>query len=253
MEQEKKQETFPWESPYPTGPFWDTLPDHASHHIKRTIGSLFTPSELAALTLNPDADGKSKLTQVYDILLADPTTTDDPEALEGDAFSRWRMREWVLAQLEDGLSRPGAAEARLRARLAVAGRRFAAGKDASPHDLGAMNNLAVLLAKQGSEEKLAEAEALVRENTPLLEGAPGLGRTSPQALGNMRLLVDVLMRRGKFDEAERMTAEGYRVIGEMGKGKFAKYEAEEEEAMDAVRAKLETLKAEGSREGSRQL
>ncbi len=70
----------------------------------------------------------------------------------------------------------------------------------------------------------------------LLRSSPVLGPgPSPQELGSRRLLMEALAKQGRYDEAKRLNDEGYAVISELAKGKFAKHEQEEIEAMDEVK------------------
>ena len=78
-----------------------------------------------------------------------------------------------------------------------------------------------------------------RQAAPLLGDMLGLGRTSPQALGNQRMLITTVGRQGRFDDANKLLAEGYELVEEMGQGRFAKYVDEEREALDEVKKDLD--------------
>jgi hypothetical protein len=244
---------FPWEAPHLTGAFWDNFPD-PNHHLARSVGRLFSPYEFARLHLDPAADPAHKQAQLHAALEQHMPDSDQPEALSPDAYGQWHTRGFVLAALERDLGRDDEAESRLRQLAASWEKRHRAGGTdgtaadpetvGSAKDVGALNNLAFLLAARG---RCAEAEAVARELAPLLDGAPLLGRTSPQALGNRRLLIECVARQGRAAEAERLCVEVYGVVGEMAGTKFAKYEEEERVALHEVRGKLGEWVAESKR------
>lgn len=146
----------------------------------------------------------------------------------------------LLAALEVETGLTAQPEARYRSLAAAVRARFDAGIDAdieSPEDIGSLNGLASLYARRG---RWAEAEALARKLPGLMRAHPVLGPgPSPQEMGARRMLVEVLARQGRVEEARREVEEGYRVVEEMRGGKFKKYVGEEVEALDEVRGKIE--------------
>jgi Flp pilus assembly protein TadD len=71
-----------------------------------------------------------------------------------------------------------------------------------PNTLHSMNNLTLVLDKQG---KYDEAEKLHRQTLPLRENL--LGKEHPDTLHSMNNLAGVLYAQGKYNEAEKMFRE----------------------------------------------
>lgn len=88
-------------------------------------------------------------------------------------------------------------------------------------------------------EEYSDAEIMLREVLPWLQNHEVLGRDSPQALGSMRRLVECLWFQGKIDEAEETLSECQVLVENMGTGKFAKYQVDEQEDLGTLAQKLQ--------------
>jgi tetratricopeptide (TPR) repeat protein len=249
--QSAQQPQFPWEAPYLTGAFWDGFPDNA-HHLARSTGKLITQSDFDKLPLDSEGDVKHKQAQLHDILELHIPDSNKPETLAPEEYRRWLTRVFLLSSLERELGRDAEAESRLRRAITAWEARRAADPERkdpitkdTASDLSALSNLAYLLNSRG---RYAEAEIVARQALPLFYDKPELGRTSPQAMGNLRMLVAVVGRQGRFHEAMVLLEDGYERVEEMANGKFAKYVDEEREALDEVKTELEEWEVEGKGE-----
>lgn len=74
--------------------------------------------------------------------------------------------------------------------------------DGRGNQLAVMSNLAGVLNQQG---KFAEAEPLLQQNLPQLDG--GIGKHSEQAIGTVRQLSLALGGQGRYEEEETMSVE----------------------------------------------
>ncbi|KAF2434222.1 hypothetical protein EJ08DRAFT_730916 [Tothia fuscella] len=101
-----------------------------------------------------------------------------------------------------------------------------------PVDIGALNGLAGSAYEQGH---YTEAEKLIEKALPVLRKHPTLGEDAPPVLGTMRLLMHVLGKEGRFEEALELNRTGMELIEGMEGGKFGKYQGEEREEMERVK------------------
>jgi len=97
----------------------------------------------------------------------------------------------------------------------------------------AEHNLAFSLLKGG---KHVEAEQLSLELQTVLDEK--IGRDSPQALGGRRRMIEVVAKQGRYEEAKKLTGEGFGLVEGMGSGKFAGYQDDERQAMQDVNDQL---------------
>lgn len=231
-QEQRNQEQFPWEAPLPTGPFWDDITtDHNGESIARTSKqSIFTAEELAALPLDhtlPRLEKFQLLEKIISEKLAGLTKDTQPEKLGDDDYKKWRNGKWSIAVLHlDDLTR---CHKELQDMITASTTR-----KGFP-DVGALNMLAFGLKDAGRN---AEAETVGRQMLPLLQQHEKLGPDSPQVIGCMRLLMEVVAKQGRKDEAMELNKKGYEVIGELAKGRFKKYEVEEIEEMDMVKGEI---------------
>lgn len=230
---------FPWEVPTLTGPFWDTFDDNHRHRA-RAFSQIFTSDELDAMSLDAALDQEAKVRQLYHILQDDAATRPmvPAEYLEAEDWRRWTTREWLLCQLGGELGDFDVVERRLNSQMKTYKKRFDSGIDPSlrgPQDLAAIDGMVDMLSRA---KRWEEAELFAREALPMIRTHPMLGPNSPQVLGHMRNLMEILARQGKLEEAKQLNEEGYLVIQALAQGQFGKYEQEEIEAMDKVKANL---------------
>jgi Tetratricopeptide repeat len=83
-------------------------------------------------------------------------------------------------------------------------------RDGPDTALAARHNLALTLSKDG---QYVEAEEILRRLLPIERGE--IGSSSPQALGCLRNLIEVLAAQGKGEEARELLGEGWVLVGEM--------------------------------------
>lgn len=242
QEQGKQEEQFHWEAPLPTGPFWDDVTtDHSGKVIARTLKqSVFTPDELDKLPLDASLSRPEKLQLLAKLInekIAELTKDTRPEKLDDEDYKKWRSGKWCIAAIHEHDDLPQC-HSILQEMITVSSTRN--GKT----DVGALNLLAFSLKEAGHN---AEAEKVGRQMLPLLQQNEKLGPDSPQVIGCMRLLMEVCAKQGRREEAMSLNKEGYRVIGELAKGRFKKYEREEIEEMDRVKGEIPKWSA-GARE-----
>ena len=242
-ETQEQPQTFPWEGAGPKGEFWSSLEDNY-HAIGQQVLKVFGAETVANFPLDASLDQSGKIKQLYavsterlsqDSIVNSPT----PETLSRDDWTKWYDGQSLLDRLESELGEHGKAVDRVR-RLKVAWeKRFELGNDPeikSDKNVGILSTLSYMLLKAG---QYAEAEEIARPLPDLFRDHPFLGPgPSPQELGTRRMLMETLAKQGKLDEAAKLNEEGYGIIAELAKGKFAKYEHEEIEAMDEVKENL---------------
>lgn len=240
---------FPWETPTPQGPFWSALEDNYNH-LGRLYQSVFSPTIIAAMPLDPSLSQSSKLAQLLSLanshLATNPLLNHpSPSSLSRSDWTAWRDMTFLLAHLEMETGLTTEPEDKYKSLLLAWEKRFDAGTDEEitvreREDVGAMNSLAYLYIQRGM---YAQAEVMAIQLPGLLRRNPKLGPgPSPQEMGARRMVMEILARTGRLEEARRANQEGYEVVKEMVTaegGKFAKYEREEIEALDEVGGKLE--------------
>lgn len=242
QEQGEQQEQFPWEARVPTGPFWDDFTtDHSGKVIARTLkNSVFSAEELENLPLDTSLSRPEKLQLLEKLInekIAELTKETSPGKLDDEDYRKWRTSKWCVAVIHEHDDLPRC-HAILQDMITVSTVRN--GKA----DAGALNLLASSLKDAGRN---AEAEKVARQMLPLLQQHEKLGPDSPQVIGCMRLLMEVCAKQGREEEAMSLNREGYRVIGELAKGKFRKYEGEEIEEMDRVKGEIPKWSAGATR------
>ncbi len=248
MAEEQKTNIWPWETAGPTGEFWAKFDDNHGH-IGRQFLHVFTADEIAAFPLDASLSQEDKMEQLYTVTkaaLAERSVhaATDAELLPREEWVQWLHAGHLLASLESHTKRYETAEQRVIAENDLWKKRYALGNDPEmkvPVSISALSNLSWIYLKAG---KPAEAEAISRDLPALLRSTPLLGPgPSPQELGSRRSLMEALAKQGKYEEAKKLNEEGYAVIAELAKGKFAKYEQEEIEAMDEVKGNLKIWSA----------
>jgi len=241
QKEQGEDEQFPWESPLPTGAFWDdiTAESRSGQGVARTLKhAAFTPDEFAAQPLDASLPRPAKLAQLATLAAAKAaalTADEPPERLDDAPFAQWRAAQCSAAMLRER-DQP-ASLATLRAVVAAS-----TARNGSP-DVGALNALAFALKDAG---RYAEAEHVARRMLPLLRAHEMLGPASPQMIGCLRLLMEVCAKQGREQEARELNGEGYAVIRELAKGRFSKYEGEEIEEMDRVREEISKWSGSGN-------
>ena len=248
MAEEQKTNVWPWETAGPTGEFWAKFDDNHGH-MGRQFLQVFTADEVAAFPLDASLSQQDMLEQLYTVAKSalagrSVETAANPELLPREEWLQWLHAGHLLSALESHTKRYEAAEQRMCVENDLWKKRYALGNDADlkvPVSISALSNLAWTYLQDG---KPAEAEAISRDLPALLRSTPLLGPgPSPQELGSRRSLMEALAKQGKYEEAKALNEEGYAVIAELAKGKFAKYEQEEIEAMDEAKGNLKIWSA----------
>ena len=236
VEPAQQSTPFSWEESPPSGPFWDDLiaseapPLWYLKQAGQAFLRIFSTEEIDAMNLNPTLPTSGKITLLEGIfknkIAAIQTGVDDPAKLNDDAWKKFKQCYYCLECLESSC---GNFEKSLQfSQLIVdATKRRAPNKP----DFGLYNN-AYTLKRLGRN---AEAEAAAREILPAMRDSEVLGPDSPQVLGTLRLLMEVIAKQGREQEAMDLNKEGWSTIELLKKGKFAKYESEEIEAMQEVK------------------
>lgn len=218
---------FPWESPIPSGDFWATIPNNLARHFYQTL----TTEELEKTTLDASLPEIEKLKALDEILVSH--VADEKAKLDGTPLSSpeaKRYRSLLLLQANAKQYYGAHAEAEKVQRDLI---EISTGQATIT---GLQGGLALSLKEQG---KYSEAEEYAKVSLKDIQGHEMLGTHSPQALGSMRMLMEIYAGQGKFVEAWKIYEEGVVVVDEMGKGKFGKYQGEEKEALEEMKVLVE--------------
>lgn len=223
----QQQPKFSWDIDVPQTDFWKAFDDES---VARCFTSCYSPDQLDSLALDPTASKQDKLTYLGATLTSTLSTESQlvqPRTLRDADESRWVNLTLARAVIDDALGHYAQAEALLKDMLGP----YRQGK----RNMSMLSNLAwhYIHAQQW-----AKAEAAAEECLPWLQGLPALGPDSPQALGCMRALALSAIGQRQFDKADAWVSECELSIDRMGAGNFAKYVAEEKEALAEVASKL---------------
>lgn len=234
---EREPEKFPWESDIPQSAFWSDIPKLGQQFL-----SVYGAEALLKLNLDKNADLTIDERVAYlraliqQRLAEQEAAVDTLDQFSEEEFKAHRMAEFALVSTYTQVGRWIPASEVLGKMNEAYGRRTGSA------DPGALHMLGYLAEKLGNYK---DAEIYYTKSIPLLSMLPLLGPNSPQVLGSMRALMQILGKRGKVDDALTMTQQGYEIIDTMAGGRFEKYQEEEVEAMDEVREVLVMAKKAG--------
>ncbi|KAK9417353.1 putative MalT-like TPR region domain-containing protein [Seiridium unicorne] len=105
----------------------------------------------------------------------------------------------------------------------------------------ALNMMSRLLHDQG---RYAEREQAALEVQPWMEAHPRIGRGSPLAMGNIRMILTAVWKQRWFEEAQRVYEDMRVLVDGTDETKFAQYQKEERQMLQDLMAELEKWKQE---------
>ena len=222
---------FPWESPVPAGDFWQGI---EINNLARAFYQNFTTGELSSMKLDPTLPHNDKLKSLDPIVAArvvtekealGSTPTTSPEA------KQYRNFLYLHATVKELYGDYLGAEVLFREFL----------EWSEPENLADYGALAHNLMNQG---RLGEAEGYARISLNQICEHAGLGTDSPQALGSLRMLMEIYAKGSRFDEAWKLHGEGVELVDGMTRGRFGKYKGEEQEALDELKDTIAKLERE---------
>lgn len=227
---------FPWESPIPSGKFWETIPNNLARHFFQT----FATQELGEMKLEASLSDPEKLRALDQILttkVADEKAKFDTTSLSSPEAKRYRSLLLLQANTKHYYGVHAQAEKIQRHLIEISA--------GAATITGLQGGLAISLKEQGKYE---EAEEYAKISLKDIHEHEMLGIHSPQALGSMRMLMGLYALQGNFGDAWKMYEQGVIVVEEMGKGKFGKYQGEEKEALDEMKVLIESKQKESTKE-----
>ncbi|ETS85938.1 hypothetical protein PFICI_03963 [Pestalotiopsis fici W106-1] len=236
---------FPWDYDVPNDAFWTSLPFTTG----RNFLQCFQKSEIEALSSQFDAslstDDKHRLLlRIVQAKLAEAREAasqksnhhggsgKSPLLLHEINYDAWQ--KFMLAQetMQHNLGLVADEEATLKEMLAHP-------RPGQDKNWSALNMMSRLLEQQG---RYAEAEGAALEVQPWMEAHAQVGRGSPPAMGNMRMILTAVWKQGRFDDARSIYKEMHHLVDDMGNGKFAQYQEEEAEMLETLMTDLEKWK-----------
>lgn len=217
---------FSWEYPVPTNEFWNPL----DFVVGRNFLQCFSADEIARLPLDSTLNKDGKLELLLQLLqerLSSRDAAAAPRTLYDVNYEAWDKLLLGICTMQGQLGQSAEAEKTIRT---LVDRR----KDKT--NLSHLHSLSGLLAEQGRYAEAEETEMPVK-----LWLDERLGKDSPQALGSRRIIAKVMWKQGpsRQGEARELLAEVMELIGGMGGGQFAVYQAEQRETTEKMIADLE--------------
>lgn len=217
---------FSWEYPVPANEFWNTL----GFVTGRSFLQCFSADEIARLPLDSTLSKSGKLELLLKLLrekLSSQDAAAAPQTPYDVNYEAWDKLLLGIYTMQGQLGQSADAEKTIRM---LVDRR----KDKT--NLSHLHSLSGLLDEQG---KYAEAEET--EEPVKLWLDERLGKDSPQALGSRRIIVRAIWKQGpsRRAEAKELFSEVMDLIGGMGGGQFAVYQAEQREITEKMVAELE--------------
>jgi hypothetical protein len=216
--------TFPWEIYIPDTKFWSST----DYRIARAFLAVFPLDETKTMPLDPKLNEKEKI-QLFTKILREKYNSEEkkhtPLPLYDADYTLWKKLMSTMSTMAYFDKDVDEQENILRSMIV----------QEEKHDgkvsFSTLSGLSHVLEQKGEYE---EAEKICRQVMPEFREHKALGVDSPQTLGNTRHLIQCVWKQGKEEEAQDLIKETYELIENMGKGKFAKYEIEEKEALDEL-------------------
>lgn len=230
MQTDAEPKKFPWDFDNPNTPFWN---DPALNSpLPRNFLTCFTADEIYEMNLDASGDlpKEEKLSLLLCLIQAKYKGREAevaPLALYETAWEDWQHLMVGTIHLQDlsGLKEDQEKSLELLIDHGRDGKR----------NLSGVNMMASFRMEQG---EYGDAETMMREVLSWLQGHELLDRDSPQALSCTRRLIECLWNQGEIDEAERALGEYRMLVDGMGKGKFGKYQVDEQEQAERLIRKL---------------
>jgi len=220
---------FQWEIYVPDTKFWSSI----DYRISRAFLSVFSLEETKTMPLDSKLTEKEKI-QLFIKIIHERYEAEEakhaPTPLYDADYTVWKklMSGMSLMAYYD----KDVKEQERVLRVMIAQQE----KDGGKADWQTLSGLSNVLEQKG---EYAEAEKIRRAVMPEFRECKGLGLDAPQTLGNTRQLIECVWKQGKEAEAQDLIKDTYNLIAGMGKGKFARYEIEEKEALDELVLDLE--------------
>lgn len=227
---EMHPEKFPWDFENPNTPFWS---DPAlAPPLPRNFLICFTADEIEEMNLDASAHLSKQdnfllllhhIQTKYKVREAEDPHLQAPLPLYDTAWEDWQRLMTGIIHLQDlsGLKEEQEKSLELLIQHGRDGKR----------NLSGVNMMASFKMEQG---EYSDAETMLQEVLPRLQGHEMLGRDSPQALGCIRRLIECLWKGGKLDESGRLLDEYRTLVEDMGDGKFGKYQEEEQKEVEKL-------------------
>lgn len=222
---------FEWDFDVPDTPFWKGL----EFTVARNFLTCYSSEEVKKMhfdaTLSVPHRMRFLLSQLSSDLSARETAAS-PQELHVVDPATWRRFLLGIQTMQKLLDLPVEEAETIRRTLSTT-----EGNARVPW----LNMLADLNLRNGD---YGEAERLSREVLPWMQNHEKLGNDSPQAFGTTRIIIQSAWKQGgrKEDEARRLIEATFGLIDGMGESKFAKYQEEEREMLQALKANLEAAK-----------
>lgn len=234
---------FQWDYDVPNDEFWNSLPFTTG----RNFLQCFEESEIQALS--PQFDASLSADDKHRLLLrltqeklsqaeagakaqaqeenASPNSTQQP--LHQRDYDAWQKLMLALETMQHHLGLAADEEQTLAEMLAHP-------RPGQDRNWSALNMMARLWERQG---RFAEAERAAEEVRPWMEAHSQVGRGSPPAMGNMRMILTAVWKQGRFGDGRQLYEEMRALVEGMGETKFAQYQEEEGQMLDALMDDLE--------------
>lgn len=220
-------EKFPWDFDNPNTPFWNDTA--LAPPLPRNFLTCFTAGEIKEMDLDASAhlNKQDKLSlllhRIHTKYKTREAEQEPPLPLYDAAWEDWQRLMTGIINLQDLSGLKEEQEKSLEVLIQH-------GRDGK-RNLSGVNMMASFKMEQG---EYGDAETMLREVLPWLQGHEMLGKDSPQALGCIRRLIECLWKGGKLVEAERLLDEYRSLVETMGDGKFGKYREEEQKEVEKL-------------------
>ncbi|KAH6653027.1 hypothetical protein BKA67DRAFT_568389 [Truncatella angustata] len=222
---------FEWDFDVPDTPFWQQL----EFTVVRNFLTCYGPEEVENLHLDAALAVPDRLQYLLSQLSSDLSAREAaaaPQQLHVADPDVWRRFMLGIETLQKSLGLLVEEAQTIHKMLSTA-----EGNARVPW----LNMLADLDLRRGD---FVEAETVSREVLPWMQTHEKLGVDSPQAFGTTRIIIAAAWKQGgsKQDEARQLIQETFALIDGMGDSRFAKYQKEERQLLQELKAKLEAGK-----------
>ncbi|KAI1848435.1 hypothetical protein JX265_008783 [Neoarthrinium moseri] len=224
---------FSWDFDVPADAFWSSLPFSTG----RNFLQCFDPADIEIMS--PQFDASLPIENKNRLLLR---LTQQKLAVEEDAAQRsgegrlyekdwvaWQNLMLAIVTTQHELGLLADEERTLQTMLDHP-------KPGQSKNYSALNMMARLYDANG---RYAEAEQALLEVKAWMEEHPQIGRGSPPAMGNLRMLLEAVWKQGNHEEATGIYMDMKSLVDRMDKTNFAQYQEEEREMLEGL---METLR-----------
>lgn len=224
---------FAWDYDVPNNAFWNSVPFTTA----RNFLQCFSEAEVKSIsskfdkTLSVEEKHRLLLALAKEKLSAEEHTaqTSEHRPLHEKDYDAWQKLMLALETMHHSLGQFVEEERILKAMLEHPG-------PGQERHWSALNMMARLLSDQGRH---AEAEQSLREVKTWMESHPQIGRGSPPAMGNLRMLLTAVWKQGRYDDGRKIHEEMQQLIDDLDDTKFVQYQEEERQMLKDLMAELE--------------